>query len=121
MEKGDPGYQKSLIYFQQCCVEDIDPELHELYNGNALYEIARVFLRQKDVLNAYEFIQRAADNNYTSKRLSLYRDFSEGVVYLMKKKIKKGVQILSDLLEILVNGQKEIEKDSKKETQVDKN
>jgi len=28
----------------------------------------------------------------------------------MKRKIKKGVQILSDLLEVLINGQKEIEK-----------
>ena len=42
--------------------------------------------------------------------MSLYRDFTEGVMYLMKRKIKKGVQILTDLLEILINGQKEIEK-----------
>jgi hypothetical protein len=28
----------------------------------------------------------------------------------MKRKIKKGVQILTDLLEVLINGQKEIEK-----------
>lgn len=28
----------------------------------------------------------------------------------MKRKIKKGVQILSDLLEVLINGQKESEK-----------
>ena len=42
--------------------------------------------------------------------MSLYRDFTEGVVYLMKRKIKKGVQILTDLLEILINGQKEIQK-----------
>ena len=50
--------------------------------------------------------------------MSLYRDFTEGVMYLMKRKIKKGVQILTDLLEILINGQKEIEKinlSSKKE------
>ena len=40
----------------------------------------------------------------------MYRDFTEGVVYLMKRKIKKGVQILTDLLEVVINGQKEIEK-----------
>ena len=33
----------------------------------------------------------------------------------MKRKIKKGVQILTDLLEILVNGQREIEKSERKE------
>ena len=65
--------------------------MHELYNGNALFEIAKMFLKQKDIVNAQEFIQRATDNNYNSKRLSLYRDFIEGVVYLMKRKIKKGV------------------------------
>jgi hypothetical protein len=42
--------------------------------------------------------------------MSLYRDFTEGVVYLMKRKIKKGVQILSDLLEVVVNGQNEMDK-----------
>jgi hypothetical protein len=35
--------------------------------------------------------------------LQLYKDFTEGVLYLIKRKIKKGVQILSDLLEVLVN------------------
>ena len=32
----------------------------------------------------------------------------------MKRKIKKGVQILSDLLEVLINGQKESEKNENK-------
>lgn len=87
-----------------CCKEEFDPELHELYTGNATFEISKIFFKQKDILNAHEFIQRATDNNYNSKRLSLYRDFAEGVVYLMKRKIKKGVGTLSDLLEIMING-----------------
>lgn len=37
----------------------------------------------------------------------MYKDFAEGVLYLVKRKIKKGVQILSDLLEILVNKDKD--------------
>lgn len=84
--------------------------MHELYSGNSHFEIAKIFLRQKDMVNAHDFIQRATENNFNSKRLSLYRDFTEGVMQLMKRKIKKGVQILTDLLEILINGQKEIEK-----------
>ena len=31
----------------------------------------------------------------------MLKDFVEGVVYLQKRKVKKGVQILSDLIEIL--------------------
>lgn len=75
-----------------------------MYTGNALFEIAKIFLKQKDILNANDFILRAVENNYTSKRLSLYRDFTDGVVQLMKRKIKQGIQILTDLLEVLVNG-----------------
>lgn len=39
----------------------------------------------------------------------MYKDFTEGVLYLIKRKIKKGVQILSDLLEILVNKDRDVE------------
>ena len=42
--------------------------------------------------------------------MALYKDFTEGVLYLIKRKIKKGVQILSDLLEVLVNKDKESKK-----------
>lgn len=46
----------------------------------------------------------------------MYKDFTEGVLYLIKRKIKKGVQILSDLLEILINK----DKDEKNKDEVDK-
>ena len=47
--------------------------------------------------------------------MALYKDFTEGVLYLIKRKIKKGVQILTDLLEILVNKNKEKKRDKKKQ------
>ena len=46
----------------------------------------------------------------------MYKDFTEGVLYLIKRKIKKGVQILSDLLEILVNKDKDSNEDESKQT-----
>ena len=42
--------------------------------------------------------------------MQIYKDFTEGVLYLIKRKIKKGVQILSDLLEVLVNNNEEKDK-----------
>ena len=75
----------------------------EFYSGNALFQIAKLRLRQKDYYEAFHCLKRAADNNFSSKRLTMYKDFTEGVIYLIKRKIKKGVQILSDLLEILIN------------------
>jgi 23S rRNA maturation mini-RNase III len=44
-----------------------------------------------------------------------YKDFTEGVLHLIKRKIKKGVQILTDLLEVLINKEKEIAKAAKNE------
>jgi len=79
----------------------------EFYYGNAMFQIAKLRLRQKDYYEAFHCLKRAADNNFTSKRLAMYKDFAEGVLYLVKRKIKKGVQILSDLLEILVNKDKD--------------
>ena len=75
----------------------------EVYAGNALFEIAKLRLNDKDFYEAYFNLKRAVDSNFNSKRLQLYKDFTEGVLYLIKRKIKKGVQILSDLLEVLVN------------------
>jgi hypothetical protein len=71
-------------------------------------------LHDKDFYEAYFNLKRAIDSNFTSKRLQLYKDFTEGVLYLIKRKIKKGVQILSDLLEVLVNN-----KDNKDKTQLE--
>ena len=68
-----------------------------------MFEIAKLRLQDKDFYEAYFNLKRAVDSNFNSKRLQLYKDFTEGVLYLIKRKIKKGVQILNDLLEVLVN------------------
>jgi tetratricopeptide (TPR) repeat protein len=90
-QEGKVDYLQALTKLTYCANEEIDPELHELYSGNAHFEIFKIFIKQKDIYNAHEYLQKATDNNFNSKRLSLYRDFTEGVVYLMKRKIKKGV------------------------------
>lgn len=67
-------------------------------------------MKEKDFYEAYFNIKRAIDFNFTSKRLQIYKDFTEGVLYLIKRKIKKGIQILTDLLEVLVNNKEEKDK-----------
>ena len=89
----------AILHFEQVAKY---PE-HEFYAGNALFQIAKIRLKQKDYYEAFYSLKRASDNNFASKRMDLYRNFTEGVLYLIKRKIKKGVQILSDLLEILIN------------------
>lgn len=77
--------------------------VNEVYSGHALFEIAKIRLKDKDFYEAYFNIRRALDINFTSKKMQIYKDFTEGVLYLIKRKIKKGVQILTDLLEVLTN------------------
>ena len=100
----------AILHFEQV----VKSQGNEVYSGNALFEISKLRLRDKDFYEAYFNLKRAIDSNFNSKRLQLYKDFTEGVLYLIKRKIKKGVQILSDLLEILVNN-----KEKKDRKQID--
>ena len=35
---------------------EIDPEIHEVYSGNAHFEIFKIFVKNKDFPNAYEYL-----------------------------------------------------------------
>lgn len=41
----DAYYGEALKFLNWCTRDEIDPEVHELYSGNAFFEIAKVFLR----------------------------------------------------------------------------
>jgi hypothetical protein len=41
----DKQFGDALTFLNYCTREEIDPEIHELYSGNAFFEIAKVFLR----------------------------------------------------------------------------
>lgn len=71
------------------------------YSGNALYEMAKIRIKQQDFYEAFFTLQRAIDKNFKSQRLLLYRDFTEGVLYLIKRQGDKGVSILTTLLDKL--------------------
>jgi len=101
-------HSDAILHFEQVAKH----ATNEAYAGNALFEIAKLRLKEKDFYEAYFNFKRAIDSNFTSNRMQMYKDFTEGVsflylrlqvLYMIKRKIKKGVQILSDLLEILVN------------------
>lgn len=56
-----------------------------------MFEIAKLRLKDKDFYEAFFNLKRAVDNNFNSKRMQLYKDFTEGVLQLIRRKIKKGV------------------------------
>ena len=85
--KDNTKQEDAILHFEQV----VKYHSNELYAGNALFEIAKLRLKEKDFYEAYFNLKRALDSNFTSKRLQLYKDFTEGVLYLIKRKIKKGV------------------------------
>jgi hypothetical protein len=80
---------EAILHFEQ--VVKYHKENGEVYAGNALFEISKLRLHDKDFYEAWFNLKRAVDSNFTSKRLQLYMDFVVGVLYLIKRKIKKGI------------------------------
>ena len=57
---------------------------NEQMSGNALVLIAKLNLRQKAFGEADNALTRAFDNHFQSKRFTLLKDFTEGVINLEK-------------------------------------
>lgn len=88
-----------FLHFEVCSKNE------EFFSGNALYRIAKLCISDKRFNDAYLALNTAIENNFQSKRLTILKDFVDGVMNLMKQKIKKAVQIFSDLIEISKNQQ----------------
>lgn len=68
---------------------------------NALYQIAILHISDKRYTEAHQVLSKAKDGEIKSKRVSCLKDLVEAIIYLSKSKVKKAVQILSDLIELL--------------------
>ena len=67
--------------------------------SQALYEIAKVRIQQKDFYEAHHNLKRASAFKLKMKKLNNYRIFTEGVIFLMKRKTKTGVKMITSLVE----------------------
>jgi len=65
--------------------------------------MAKIRIKQRDFYEAFFILQRAIDKNFKSQRLLLYKDFTEGVLYLIKRQGDRGTEILSKLLNDLID------------------
>jgi hypothetical protein len=64
-----------------------------------LFEIAKIRINQRDFYEAFHNLQRAIHYDFRSKKFLQYKMFVEGVLFLMKRKVKKGVKMLTALIE----------------------
>lgn len=87
----------SILHFEQVLKYDNQ----KYYAGNALYEMTKIRIKQKDFYEAFFTLQRAVDMKFDSQRLLLYKDFTEGVLYLIKRQGDKGVEIMTNLFKTL--------------------
>ena len=56
--------------------------------------MAKIRIKQQDFYKSFFTLQRAIDKNFMSKKLLFYKNFTEGVFYLIKRQGTKGVKIL---------------------------
>jgi tetratricopeptide (TPR) repeat protein len=94
MSKQDPNGE-SILHFEQTIRHNNEPFL----SCNAILEIAKLRIREKDFYEAHYNLDRSSVFNFKSAKLDHYRTFTQGVLYLIKRKVKKGVQLLSSLIE----------------------
>lgn len=88
-------HDDAVLCFEQVLKLSEDDYLH----GNSLYEITKIRVRQRDFYEAYYFLQRSNKTKLKLPKLALYNSFTEAVILLMKRKTKKGIGILTQLIE----------------------
>lgn len=82
----------SVLYFEQV-VRAAEADNH--LASCALYEIAKIKIQLKDFYEAYYNLKRATHFKLKQKKLVNYRTFTEGVIFLMKRKTKTGLKLIT--------------------------
>lgn len=106
LERIKAYYYTGKIYFKLWKLNDAILNFEQVvklsndifFIGNALYEIAKIKINEKDFYEAFFTLEWAIDKNFKSQRLQLYKDFTEGVLQLIKWSGEKGVETLTSLL-----------------------
>ena len=84
-----------MLSFERC----IRFNTNEDAVASSLVEIAKSKIEDRDFYSAYYHITRAGHLNITSTEIEKFSLFTEGVVFLMKRKINEGVDNLNRLAE----------------------
>lgn len=94
LSKHDP-HVEAILHFEQVIKHNQEPFL----SWNSLLEIAKLRIKERDFYDAYYNLKRISLFNFKSAKLDQYQTFTEGVLYLIKRKVKKGVQLLTSLID----------------------
>lgn len=82
------NHNDAILHFEQVMRLSEDNFLQ----SSALYEIAKIRIQQKDFYEAYYNLKRATHFKLKQKKLINYKIFTEGVIFLMKRKTKTGIK-----------------------------
>jgi hypothetical protein len=96
--KAQNNLSDSVLYFEQV-VRAADQDNH--LASCALYEIAKIKIQQKDFYEAFYNLKRATHFNLKQTKLANCRIFTEGVIFLMKRKTKTGLKLITQLIDKL--------------------
>ena len=94
LAKQDP-HSEAILHFEQVVKYSGEAFL----SCNALLEVAKLRIKERDFYEAHYSLKRISLFSFKSAKLDQYQTFTEGVLYLIKRKIKKGVQLLTSLID----------------------
>ena len=87
----------AILYFEQVIRANDDNHLA----SSALYEISKIKIQQKDFYEAYYNLKRATHFKLRQKKLVTYKMFTEGVIFLMKRKTKTALKLICQVADRL--------------------
>lgn len=87
----------AILYFEQVIRANDDNHL----SSSALYEISKIKIQQKDFYEAYYNLKRAGHFKLRQKKLVTYKIFTEGVIFLMKRKTKTALKLICQVVDRL--------------------
>jgi len=85
----------AVLHYEQVIRLSEDQHL----SGSALYEIAKLRIQQRDFYEAHYNLKRATFFGFKLKKLNNYKLFAEGVIFLMKRKTKTALKLLTQVAE----------------------
>ena len=78
-------------------LEEVFADNNQIFTTNALVLLTVIQIMKRDFYEAYHIISRKEHYSVDETKITFFETFCEGVVFLMKKKFKDGLNKLLSL------------------------
>lgn len=86
---------EAVLHFEQ--VIKFNHTLDPFLSANSLFEIARLRIAHQDFYEAHYHFERIKQYEIKNEKYRLYSKFTEGVLLLIKRKVKEALEVFNSL------------------------